>query len=558
MRAMRTAIVAAAMATTALGAEAVADSVARRVTVADAPWCAPDASKQAEAPAAAAPVLVDGFGTAAMAPDSSNPEVRRWFDQGVRMVWAFDEAEAVRAFQQAQRLDPNCAMCFWGEAWARGPTINLRPRTAELEAARTAANRAMELGTRLNPHDRWLVRAMHLRTSGEAAFRNAEYAAAMEQGALRFSDSDIMNVMAADARMVSLAARPQEGMLAQRFLERVLARSPNHSGAIHFYIHLTDWLDRQDLAERHADRLGRIAPSASHLVHMPAHTFYGVGRYQDAANVNVAAVAADQAYERRVRPPATDYRTGLYRHNLHFAINSALMVNDGRTARMMTQAFTERFGRADETQGFGALIRSATWYARGLHGDPAQVLAIPQAEGSTPFVRAMRHYARGEALARQGNAAAVRAEAQAIAALLDGPEAPQLANRLVQTLVGISRKVLEGRAAMLAGDYRVAADAYRAAMDLQLGANLIGGDPPMFWYSTRRSLGAALLAAGDHESARQQLTASLEGWPNDPLALYALSRAETALGQTANARRSMERARMRWVGELSEVPLARI
>ncbi len=553
---MRCAAVAAALATTALSAEAVADGLARRPAVPDASFCGPGGSKLADTPAPP-PVLVDGLGTSAMDPDSTNPEVRRWFAQGVRLVWAFDEAEAIRSFQQAQRLDPNCAMCFWGEAWARGPTINLQPRTAELEAARTAANRAVELGTRLNPHDRYLVRAMQLRTSGEGAFRNAEYAAAMEQGALRFAASDIMNVMAADARMVALDARPAEGLLAQRLLERVLARNPDHSGAIHFYIHLTDWLDRQDLAERYADRLGRLAPAASHLVHMPAHTFYGVGRYQDAANVNVAAVRADRAYEARVRPPATDYRTGLFRHNLHFAINSALMVNDGQTARMMTQAFTERFGAADETRGFGMLIRSATWYARGLHGDVDQVLAMPQAQGAAPVVRVMRHYARGEALARRGDAAGVRAEAQAIAAILSGPEAPQLGSRPVQSLVEIARNVLDGRAAMLAGDHVAAAAAYRTAMERQLSSGF-GSDPPMFWYSVRRSLGAALLAAGDHEGARQQLLASLRTWPNDPLALYALSRAETGLGYTGAARRSLDRARMRWVGDVTQMPLARI
>lgn len=556
MRALRSAVVAAALMGTILSAQAVADSVPRRPVLPDGPNCGPDGSKLADTQAPP-PVLVDGLGTSAMDPDSTNPEVRRWFAQGVRLVWAFDEVEAVRAFQQAQRLDPNCAMCFWGEAWARGPTINLQPRTAELEAARTAANRAAELGTRLNPHDRYLVRAMQLRTSGETAFRNSEYASAMESGALRFADSDIMNVMAADARMVALDARPAEGLLAQRLLERVLARNADHSGAIHFYIHLTYWLDRQDLAERYADRLGRLAPAASHLVHMPAHTFYGVGRYQDAADVNVAAVRADRAYEARVRPPASDYRTGLYRHNIHFAINSALMVNDGRTARMMTEAFTERFGAADEQRGFGVLIRSATWYARGLHGDVRQVLAIPQAQGAPPIGRAMRHYARGEALARQGDAAGVRAEAQAIAAILEGPDAPQLGSRPVQSLLGIARYVLEGRAAMLAGNYTAAAAAYRTAMERQLSSGF-GSDPPMFWYSVRRSLGAALLAAGEHQSAREQLLASLRTWPNDPLALYALSRAETGLGYTGAARRSLERARMRWVGDVTEMPLTRI
>ena len=242
-------------------------------------------SSAAAAAAQTPPVLLDGLGYAGLEPDSTNAEARRWFAQGVRLIWAFDEVEAIRSFQQAQRLDPNCALCFFGEAWARGPTINLQPRNEELAAARTAAQRARALGGNLPARDRILVEAMVLRTGPGEAFRNADYAAFMETQALRNPADDTLNIMAADARMITWDEhnQPRPGNLAQRLLERVLARNPNHGGAIHYYIHLTDWIDRQNLAVPYAERLGRIAPAASHLVHMPSHTFYGVGRYQDAA-----------------------------------------------------------------------------------------------------------------------------------------------------------------------------------------------------------------------------------------------------------------------------------
>ncbi len=284
------------------------------------------------------PVLMDGLGYAGLEPDSSNAEARAWFAQGVRLVWAFDEVEAIRAFQQAQRLDPGCAMCFFGEAWARGPTINLQPRTQELAAARTAARRAQALGANLSARDRLLVEAMVVRTGPGDAFRNTAYAAFMETQALRNPGDDILNIMAADARMVTWDDdnEPRPGSLAQRFLERVLARNPDHGGAIHYYIHLTDWIDRQHLAVPYAERLGRVAPAASHLVHMPSHTFYGVGRYQDAARVNVMAVAADRAFRSRANPAASDYRWGLNAHNMHFAIESALARGDGETAQSVS------------------------------------------------------------------------------------------------------------------------------------------------------------------------------------------------------------------------------
>lgn len=544
-----------ALAGTALGAEAAADSVHRDATVLEA-WCFQPASGGASAEPAR-PVLIDGLGTAGIIPDTASAEARLWFEQGVRLVWAFDEVEAVRAFQEAQRLDPNCAMCFWGEAWARGPTINLQPRTAELGAARLAAQRAVSLSRRLGDRERRLVRAIRQRM-GKAEFQNERYAVVMERLAARYPEDDAINVIAADARMV---AAPRgfdfaEGSLPQRLLERVMTRNPDHSGAIHMYIHLTDWIDRQDLAEDPAERLGKLAPAASHLVHMPSHTFYGIGRYEDAAAVNVRAIAADKAFVERVRPAASDYRVGLLAHNMHFAMNSALIRGDGGTALSVAEQFRAGY-LSGELDPWVRAMASSVWYSQGLHAPPERVLAIADPGEDQVLFRTMRHYARGEALARQGNSAAVRAEAKAIADILGGPDAPRIGGQEGTLLSQIAQKVLEGRAAMLARDYAGAEAAYRAAMERQAAAGF-DSDPPLWWYSTRRSLAAALLAGGNAADAREQLVASLEAWPNDPLALYALSRAEQALGNASAAADALRRARVGWAGDVTQVPLARI
>ena len=547
-------LAAAAFGAAALPAEGVADAV-RRAPVLPDQSCLPVESEAMQAPPREAPpVLVDGLGYAGLEPDSDNQEARAWFAQGVRLVWAFDEAEAIRAFQEAQRADPDCALCFFGEAWARGPTINLQPRTDELAAARAAARRAAEIarGKTISPRDRALIRGMEIRTRDGDSFSNAAYAGFMETAALRLPQDDTLAIMAADARMVA-SDNMRPGSLSQRLLERVLARNPGHGGAIHFYIHLTDWIDRQHLAVPHAERLGAIAPAASHLVHMPSHSFYGVGRYRDAAAVNVAAIAADRDYAARVRPPPTAYRTGLLAHNMHFAIESALARGDGATARDVSRQFRDQY-MGEGADRRARILGSATYYAQGLHGEIAETLA--SAEPASAPEKAMWHYARGEALARRGDAEAVRAEAAAIAAIRGGRDAPAL-GPTGSALAEIFQHVLEGRAAMLAGDPRAAERAYRVAMDAQRAARF-GSDPPLFWYSVRRSLAAALLAGGEPRRARAQLQASLRRWPDDPLALYALARAERALGDTEAAARHLARARAIWAGDLTDLPLARI
>ena len=546
----------AALCGAALPAEGTADA-SRPAPFLEAGECFVPQDGAAAGEAAPPPVLVEGLGFAGIEADSDNREARAWFAQGVRLIWAFDEAEAIRSFREAQRLDPNCALCFFGEAWARGPTINLQPRTEELAAARAAARRAETLADRknLSGRDRALINGQVLRTAdGGSTFNNGPYASAMEGLAARLPDDDAVAVMAADARMVTWGdSQQREGTLPQRLLERVLVRNPDHSGAIHFYIHLTDWIDRQALAEPYAERLGRIAPAASHLVHMPSHTFYGIGRYRDAAAVNVTAIAADAAYGSRVRPPPTDYRSGLLAHNMHFAIESALARGDGATALAVSAQYRERY--LGENAGMRyRFLGSAGWYSRGLYSPIAEMLAMAEPDGA--FDKAMRHYARGEALARRGDAAGVRAEAAAIARLRSGTEAPAL-GPAGTPLAEVVQYVLEGRAAMLAGDHEAAEAAYRRAMRRQLHSRF-GNDPPVFWYSVRRSLAAARFAQGDVRGARAQLEASLRRWPNDPLALYALSLAQRRLGRVEEAEASLARARAGWAGDVTEVPLSRI
>jgi tetratricopeptide (TPR) repeat protein len=552
MRGLRLSIVATALAATALTAQP-ADEAARPSAEIPSQSClAPaDGAAKAETPQAP-PVLVEGLGFAGLEADSDDAEARAWFAQGVRLIWAFDEIEAVRAFQEAQRRDPQCALCFVGEAWARSPTINLTGRGEELAAARAAAQRAVALSGGKSERDRLLIRAMAVRAGDGEAFDQAAYVRFVEAAAQRLPEDATLAVLAADARMqVSREMAP--GSPSQHRLERVLARDPDHGGAIHFYIHLTDWIDRQHLAEPYADRLARIAPAASHLVHMPSHTFYGVGRYQDAAAANVAAIAADRAYERDVRPPRSGYRWYLLRHNMHFAINSALARGDGATALDVAGQYRAEYLTGD-VETSARLLGSSVHYATGLHGDPAETLRAAAPEDALD--RVFHHYARGEALARQGDAAAVDAEAQAIASVRSGVDAPSL-GREGDALAEIVQRVLEGRSAMLAGDPRTAAAAYRRAMQRQRAAEF-GNDPPLFWYSVRRSLAAALLAGGDAQGARRQLTASLRRWPNDPLALYALSLAERRAGNAAAADLNLARAQAGYAGDVTQVPLSRV
>jgi tetratricopeptide (TPR) repeat protein len=519
------------------------------------------------------PVLIPGLGTpTGLTPDTANAEARKWFEQGMLLVWAYDEAEAIRSFQKAQQIDGSCALCHWGEALARSPTLNLQPPNVDLHAAAAAAKRASHLagGKRLDRIQIGLIEAMRIRAPETGASFDFEgYVQAMAALAAEVPDSNAVLVLAADSQIVRWSATEVPLQGAQGWLETVLKRSPNHTGAIHFYIHLADIVGRPELALEAAARLGPNAPAASHLVHMPSHSFYGSGDFGRAVAVNRNAIRAYLDFE-KLGPAPSGYRRYLFAHDHHYAIESALIHGDGGSALELADDFGRRFPAQDPLFRVRPAHYAAPWYAYGRHLAVDKVLRMTEpmlgeSEAARGLSRVMWRYARGEALSRQAGSAApqpdqarkVADEASQIAGLLAGPVGRSL-DPESEALALMAQHVLEGRAAMITGDHAGAEAAYRLAMNLRFDSNL-QFDPPPFWYGVRRSLAAAMLARGDAAAAERQLKALFATWPKDPLGLLVYSRAEAALGHSESAAKYLRLAQDHWAGgDIKTVPLALI
>src|SRR5262245_29272153 len=377
------------------------------------------------------PPLVAGLGDAHLQISSSVPTVQDYFDQGVRYTHAFNHAEAVRAFREAQRRDPTCAMCFWGEAFALGPNINAAMEASDNPAAYAAMRRAHELRANATPLEQAFIEALQTRYQrtppADRSRLDGAFADAMAQAADRFPDNDLIQILAAEAAMDTqpwdywaAGGREPKGRAGDAIhrIETVLARSPNSAGAIHLYIHLTEASTDPWRAEAAAPRLALAAPQAGHLVHMPAHTYYRIGRFRDSIRSNIEAVAADEAYIRSA-DPSPIYRYGYYPHNVHFVMTSALMGGDGR----MALDYADRLDAAVPMEMAAAVVlaqpvKAAPWFARAQFADPASVLAAPEPPAGVSYVTGAWRYARGEAYLRMGDVAAARAEADAIANLI--------------------------------------------------------------------------------------------------------------------------------------------
>lgn len=498
---------------------------------------------------AAAPVIpkfLPGFGNGGFAITTARPEAQRWFSYGMQLAQAFAHEPAKAAFAEAARLDPDCAMCVWGQAMAAGPTINYGIDADERKDAGVLAARAQALAAKTSATDREkaLMAAMVSRyrpSGGDAAYANA-----MLKLSALWPDDDAVQVLTAEALMDT--GKASRVRVADGILATVLGRNPTHVGAIHFYIHSSEWIGDAGKAEKFADSLGDLAPGASHLIHMPSHTWYRVGRYKDAARANLSAIAVDTAWMKTVGGFETGWKVPYYGHNVAFALGGAMMAGDAGAALTIADLYGGMPLDLMQKQTWWQSSAGAGWSARGRYGDPDTVLALAGPGDSMPFVRAMWHYGRGEALARKGDARGVRAEAAAM--ILTPTEMKPYRGRYSSApdQLEIARQVLLGRAAMLEGRYQEAAMAYGKAAARQQKAFGDGGDPPIWWYPTRRSVAAALLAAGKPDKALAEANAVLAKWPRDPMSLLVVSRAEAALGRKGEADKALAAAQAGWAG----------
>ena len=535
----------------------------------------PKAEMQAALPAAAfadtEPPLWDGLGPVTYKITTASAEAQSYFDQGLRLAFAFNHGEAQRAFRKAQKLDPDCAMCFWGEALVLGPNINLPMQDDAVAPAFAATEKAQAVAAKTSPREQALIAALAKRYSkdpkADRGPLDAAYASAMEKVAAQFPDDNDIAVFYAEAVMDlspwnywqpgGSAPNPQSAPIVPT-LERVLARNPNHPGAIHYYIHAVEASDRPERAEAYADRLRGAIPGAGHLVHMPSHIYYRVGRYLDALADNKTAAGVDEKYLSDTNAPMGVYRLGYYPHNVHFVLASAQMAGDGPT--VIAAADKLRGLIPDEVARNIALVqpvKAAPYFAHALFSPPATVLALPDPGETIPYVTAMWHYARGIAQVAKGDFAAAGAEATAIKALESGDFALLKASGVpAQDVLALARTVIEARIAQAQGDKDAAVRKFELAAALQDGLPYM--EPPYWYYPVRQSLAVALMQAGRLDDAEAQFQRALKRAPANGWSRYGLAELYKARGNAEQAKKMEEELAKTWIGDRQQLQLSRL
>ena len=452
---------------------------------------------------------------------SQNKDAQAFFDQGFQMMFAFAKPEAIRSFREAWKRDPNCAICFWGEAWAWGSYLNGPMSADEAPHAYAAIQKALALKEKhATPKERAFIDAMAVRyvekfDPEKRVDQDKSYAEAMGRVAASYPDDLEAATLHADALFLlepRRGTRDVKSPSVQRLhsvLERILAKDVNHPGACHLYVHATESTVVPERAQACAEFLGKSIPGASHINHMPSHTWNEVGRWGDSVRANLEAWHSDQK-------AAIGEGFAIYpSHNLHMLLYAASMDGQGAIAMQAGKDYAKLTG--------DTFYQVLTMIRFGRFDEVLEVKNRPRDE----ILGGLWDFSQGYAQLKTGNADFAKVYLERVRRVADTSKAVfrfHSAKELLGTVAGI----LEGEILWSAGDLPGAIKAFEqaAAIEDRMGYD----EPEPLPFAARHWLGAALLEVKRYEDAERVYREELEDHPHNGWSLFGLQKALAGRG----------------------------
>ena len=482
--------------------------------------------------------LMSGLGDLHHPVSTSNPQAQQFFDQGLRLIYAFNHDEAGHSFKRAAELDPKLAMAYWGIAEAVGPNYNDPASDDRFKAAHDAIQKALDLSGNGSAIEKAYIEAMAKRFPGDpkADRRKAaeDYRDAMRELVKQYPDDLDAATLFAESGMNLHPwglwhpdGTPEAGTEEiVSTLESVIRRDPNHLGAIHYYIHAVEASRSPERALAAANRLATLAPAAGHIVHMPAHVYIRTGDYESAVKTNQKAATADEAYIKASGAQGI-YPMMYYSHNLHFiAMCSAMNGNyaeSKKAADMLAAHVAPAVKDMPPLEGFMTIpmaveVRFHRWN---------DILAAKPPDPAMKVSTVFYHFARGMALAATGKVADAEAEHKLVSEAEQAtPEDVVFAmpvNNKAKDILKIAKNVLGAKIALAKKDNEGSITMLRQAVVIQ--DSLKYNEPPDWFFPVRESLGAVLLSSGNAVEAEKVFREDLEHNPRNPRSLFGLREA---------------------------------
>jgi tetratricopeptide (TPR) repeat protein len=505
----------------------------------------------------AIPPLFDNLGSLHHPITTTSEQSQRYFDQGLRLVYAFNHEEAIRSFEAAAHLDSQAAMPYWGIALALGPNINSAMEKKDEHRAVEMIQKARRLADHTTRGEKAYIEALVVRYVSRKGIKrkglDEAYAKAMRSVAQQFPEDDDAATLFAEALMDLRPwdfwkpdGRPQPGTdEIVTTLESVIARNPDHPGACHYYLHAVEASSEPERALPCAERLPGLMPGSGHLVHMPAHIYMRVGKYHEATERNQQAAHVDEQYLAGQHPTG-EYADGYYTHNLHFLWASLVMegrnVEAMKAARNLTATITEEEVRKDRGK---ELYLPTPIFSMIRFGQWEELLREPPTPKGLRFMEGMWRLGRGLALVATNRLPGAEGEHVVLAGLTKQIRRDRTAEgKTEQALLKIAERVLSGEIAVRRQRYD---DAIRLFQDaIKIEEALPYSEPPLWPLSVRLHLGTALLLADRPSEAEAVYQADLLRHPDNGWALTGLIQSLRAQQKDDQAAEAEDRFKKAW------------
>lgn len=492
---------------------------------------------------------LEGLGDYQFPVTTTNPDSQFFFNQGLNLTYAFNHSEALRAFKEAVRLDPNNAMAYWGWALVLGPNLNLPMAQDVVSQAYGAIQKAVALKDTVSEKEQAFIDALAQRyvesAEEDRTALDQAYAEAMKALVDRYPDDlDAATLYAASLMNLSpwdywnLDGSPKQNTVeVLNALESVIEREPRHAGALHYYIHTVE-ARHPERAEKYADILGGLMPGAGHLVHMPSHIYMRVGRFADSYETNKRAVAADENYITQCRAQGI-YPLNYYPHNIHFMAWSAMVL--GRpadaldAARKIVDKVPKDLSANKNVWALYETFLSQPIFVMARFGMWDKMLSEPKPDADSRFMVGIWHYGRALAYIHTDKIAEARQELRPLTDAREdmGQIEHYVGFSTARNLLTIAEEVVRGEIAYAEGYTLEGLAHLERAVRLEDG--LLYNEPPDWYFPVRQFLGAMLLDAGRPGEAEVVYAADLRKNPENGYSLFGLYTSLTEQGKEKDA-----------------------
>lgn len=517
--------------------------------------------------------LFDGLDAVDFKIETKNPKVQRYFNQGLILAYGFNHAEAARSFYYATKLDPECAMCYWGYSYVLGPNYNAGMEDDNYERAYKAIQKAKELVSD-SGKEKALIQAMAARyieePPGDRTNLDKAYSDEMKKVFEQFpEDPDIATLYAESLmnlypwQLYDKQGKPEDWTPEiVGLLENILDKYPDHPGANHFYIHAVEASNTPERAIASAKAFDDgLVSGSGHLLHMPSHVYIRTGEYHKGTIANIRAIEADSIYVTKCHAQGA-YPLAYYPHNYHFLAATATLEGNSEWAMIGANKLSE-YVHPDimKEPGWGTLQHyySIPLYVQVKLGHWEDILRSDFKTYNLPYLKAVKHYARGMAFMAKNDLEKARIELDTLEKLAEDKSLEEVTVwdiNSVDQLMQIARRVVKAEILASEEKYDESIALLKEAVDIEDSLNY--DEPPDWFFSVRHHLGAVQIEAGNYKDAIATYEQDLRKLPKNGWAQHGMLLAYQNLNDDTNVQKMNEEIRQSWKGADINIKSSRV